>query len=131
SDIKNNDGSRTTNYTGTLTAAFSAIASLGASGCGFEQHLEAAKRALDGKNPVNAGFLRDDAYLALIFIQDEDDCSIAHSTLLGGDLNTLGPLQSFRCNRFGHVCATGGTNPTEMNMVGPKGGCASNENGQY
>lgn len=131
SDIKNNDGSRTTNYTGTLTAAFSAIASLGASGCGFEQHLEAAKRALDGENPVNAGFLRDDAYLALIFIQDEDDCSIAHSTLLGGDLNTLGPLQSFRCNRFGHVCAQGGTNPTEMNQVGPKGGCTSNESGQY
>ena len=27
-------------------------------------------------NAANAGFLRQNAYLALIFIQDEDDCSI-------------------------------------------------------
>src|SRR5262245_34054667 len=50
SDTKNTDGTRTTNYTGSLANAFSAIASLGASGCGFEQHLEAAKRALNN-NP--------------------------------------------------------------------------------
>src|SRR5688572_14515095 len=94
SDTKNNDGSRTTNYSGTLAAAFSAIASLGASGCGFEQHLEAAKRAV-ANNPANAGFVRQNAYLALIFIQDEDDCSFSKSTILGSDTNTLGPLQSF------------------------------------
>jgi hypothetical protein len=130
SDTKNNDGTRTTNYTGTLAAAFSAIASLGASGCGFEQHLEAAKRALNN-NPANAGFLRPNAYLALIFIQDEDDCSIAKATILGSDTATLGPLQSFRCNRFGHVCAQGGADSTAMNQVGPKGGCTSNDNSQY
>ena len=130
SDTKNNDGTRTTNYTGSLAAAFSAIASLGASGCGFEQHLEAAKRALNN-NPANAGFLRPNAYLALIFIQDEDDCSIAKATILGSDTATLGPLQSFRCNRFGHVCAQGGADSTAMNQVGPKGGCTSNDNSQY
>lgn len=130
SDTKNNDGTRTTNYSGTLAAAFSAIASLGASGCGFEQHLEAAKRALNN-NPANAGFLRPNAYLALIFIQDEDDCSFAKSTLLGSDTSTLGPLQSFRCNRFGHTCTQGGADSTAMNQVGPKGGCTSNDNSQY
>ncbi len=130
SDIKASDTTRTTNYTGSLENAFSAIASLGASGCGFEQHLEAAKRALDN-NPANAGFLRANAYLALVFIQDEDDCSIAHSTLLGSDTTNLGPLQSFRCNRFGHTCAQGGADSNQMNTVGPKGGCTSNENGQY
>ncbi|HEY5951164.1 MAG TPA: hypothetical protein VIV40_36985, partial [Kofleriaceae bacterium] len=130
SDTKNSDGTRTTNYSGSLSAAFSQIASLGAAGCGFEQHIEAAKRALNN-NAANAGFLRPDAYLALIFIQDEDDCSIAHSTLLGGDTATLGPLQSFRCNRFGHVCAQGGADSNQMNTVGPKGGCTSNDNSAY
>jgi hypothetical protein len=130
SDVLNNDGTRTTNYTGSLANAFSAIASLGASGCGFEQHLEAAKRALNN-NPANAGFLRPNAFLALVFIQDEDDCSISHSTLLGSDTSTLGPLQSFRCNRFGHVCAQGGADPNAMNTVGPKGGCTSAPNSQY
>lgn len=129
-DILNSNGERTRNYTGSLTDAFSAIASLGASGCGFEQHLEAAKRALDN-NPANAGFLRPNAYLALVFIQDEDDCSIARNTLLGGDTATLGPLQSFRCNRFGHVCAQNGQDPNQMNQIGPKGGCTSKEDGQY
>ena len=33
------------------------------------------KRALDGSNPENEGFLRDDAFLAVIFVADEDDCS--------------------------------------------------------
>jgi len=64
---------------------------------------------------------------------------MAHSSLLGSDTNALGPLQSFRCNRFGHVCDPGGNNPTEMNTVGPKGvvngvsgvGCSSNESSQY
>ncbi|NVB84728.1 MAG: hypothetical protein HOV81_40535 [Kofleriaceae bacterium] len=130
SDTKNTDGTRTKNYTGELSAAFSAIASLGASGCGFEQHIEAAKRAVDN-NPANAGFIRQNAYLALIFIQDEDDCSMAKSTLLSSDTMTLGPLQSFRCNRFGHTCATGGADPTAMNATGPKGGCTSNESGNY
>ncbi|HEX5062284.1 MAG TPA: hypothetical protein VFV99_23095 [Kofleriaceae bacterium] len=130
SDTKNPDGTRTTNYSGSLANAFSSIASLGASGCGFEQHIEAAKRALNN-NPANAGFMRPNAYLALIFIQDEDDCSMNHATLVGSDTTTLGPLQSFRCNRFGHKCTTGGNNSTEMNAVGPKSGCASEESGTY
>lgn len=130
SDTKNNDGTRTKNYDGTLEGAFSAIASIGALGCGFEQHLEAAKRAVNN-NPSNPGFVRQNAYLAMIFIQDEDDCSFAHSTLLGSDTNTLGPLQSFRCNRFGHICAQGGADSNQMNQIGPKGGCTSNDQSAY
>lgn len=56
---------------------------------------------------------------------------MAHSTLLSADTNSLGPLQSFRCNRFGHVCTTGGNNPNEMNQTGPKDGCMSDESGAY
>jgi len=129
-DEKSGTG-RNINYTGTLQDAFSSIASVGASGCGFEQHMWAAKRALSGQVPTNAGFLRSDAYLAIIFIQDEDDCSLSNAGLLSTDTSTLGPLQSFRCNRFGHVCTVGGTTPDQMNQVGPKSGCSSNENSMY
>ena len=122
---------RMTNYSGTLQDAFTSITMLvGASGCGFEQHLHAAKRALSN-NPMNAGFLRPDAYLAIIFIQDEDDCSMASAGLVSSDTSTLGPLQSFRCNRYGHVCTVGGTTPDQMNQVGPKSGCSSNEASMY
>jgi hypothetical protein len=130
SDIKNTDGTRTMNYTGTLANAFSSIASLGAAGCGFEQPLEAAKRALNN-NPANAGFLRANASLSIIMLTDEDDCSLSHSTLLGADTATLGPLQSFRCTRFGVTCDVGGKTADEMNTVGTKEQCHSNEQSAY
>jgi hypothetical protein len=124
-------GMRQVNYTGPLTAAFQAIASAGANGCGFEQHIEAAKRALQPSNTANAGFLRSDAFLAIIIIGDEDDCSMEHATLIATDTSQLGPLQSFRCTRYGITCDTGGATSDAMNQVGPKGMCHSNESGQY
>jgi hypothetical protein len=131
SDTLNSDGvTRTQNYTGMLADAFSAIASVGAAGCGFEQHIEAAKRALNG-NPANAGFLRPTAYLAIIFLADEDDCSMSHSSLITTDTSQLGPLQSFRCTRYGITCDQGGADSNAMNTVGPKGMCHSNEASQY
>ncbi len=130
SDIKDNTGMRQVNYTGTLADAFTQIASVGAAGCGFEQHIEAAKRGLDN-NPANAGFLRQSAYLAIIFLADEDDCSMNHSTLLTSDTSQLGPLQSFRCTRFGIICDQGGQDSNAMNQVGPKGMCHSADDGNY
>jgi hypothetical protein len=124
-------GMRNKNYTGTLASAFSSIASAGAAGCGFEQHIEAAKRALQPSNVANAGFVRPSAYLAIIIIADEDDCSLEHSTLLTSDTTQLGPLQSFRCTRYGITCDTGGTDANAINVAGPKSACHSNESGQY
>ena len=129
SDIKMSDGTRMTNYTGNLTDVFTTMAHVGANGCGFEQHIEAAKRALDN-NPANTGFLRPDAFLAIIFIADEDDCSMAHSSLLSND-SSLGALQSFRCTRFGITCDVGGQDANAMNQVGTKDQCHSNDGSQY
>ena len=57
--------------------AFAVVAAQGIDGSGEELGLEAAYRALNP--PVstgwNAGFLRPDAYLALVFVSDEDDQS--------------------------------------------------------
>ena len=129
-DQANADGTRTTNYTGQLSDAFTAIASVGAAGCGFEQHLEAARRALNN-NPANAGFLRPDASLALIVVADEDDCSAEHAALFGNDTTTFGPLQSFRCTRFGVTCDDGGATPDAMNTPGAKTGCHASAMSPY
>lgn len=130
SDIEQSDGSRVKNYVGTLASAFSAIASVGSSGCGFEQPIEAAKRALDN-NVTNVGFLRASASLAIIVMTDEDDCSISHSTLFTSATDTLGPLQSFRCTRFGITCDVNGASSDDMNQANVKGQCHSNEASTY
>jgi hypothetical protein len=119
---------RAVNYDGTLAEAFNSISSLGSGGCGFEQPLQAARRVFD--RDTN-GFHWADRALAIIVVSDEDDCSIAHSTLLDADTSILGPLQSFRCTRFGVTCDDGGATPDEMNQVGPKTGCHANDSGQY
>jgi hypothetical protein len=128
-DILNNDGTRTRNYTGDLVDVFSQMATVGQAGCGFEQHLEAVHRALDS-NATNAGFLRFNAFLAVVILGDEDDCSFAHSSLIGPD-SSLGPLSSFRCTRFGVECDSGGVDPNQMNQAGMKDLCKSNEQSAY
>ena len=117
-------GTREFNYSGDLAAQFSCMAQLGTTGCGFEQHLESMKRALDPSNSNNAGFLRDDAYLAFITVQDEDDCS---TTTAGREMfdpsqdsrdAPLGELSSFRCFEFGTTC-----DQTAERATGPRTGC--------
>jgi hypothetical protein len=119
------DENGTKNYTGSITAAFASIASAGANGCGFEQPLAAIRRAFE--NVANAGFVRASARLAIIVLSDEDDCSMAHSTILTSDPTMYGPLQSFRCTRFGVTCDVGGTTTDAMNELGAKSACHSND----
>jgi hypothetical protein len=118
------------NYSGDLATVFGQMATVGAAGCGFEQPLRAMKAAL-GPNPANSGFLRPDALLAVVFLTDEDDCSMKDPAILGPESPALGPLQSFRCTRFGVTCSTGGATEAEMNQTGAKDGCSSNETSQY
>ncbi|MDQ3364625.1 MAG: hypothetical protein M3680_04275 [Myxococcota bacterium] len=131
SDIKQTDGSRQKNYTGDLATVFGQMARVGATGCGFEQHLWSMQRSLQNVT-ANPGFLRPDAFLAVIFIADEDDCSVQNPSLLAaGDTGPLGPLTSFRCTRFGVTCAVGGATTDQMNVVGVKDQCAPAETSQY
>jgi hypothetical protein len=63
-----------------LAADFGCLAVLGTSGCGFEQQLEAAKKALvdhAGPGGANEGFLREASILLVLFVTDEEDCSAA------------------------------------------------------
>ncbi|MFT3695099.1 MAG: hypothetical protein QM831_18320 [Kofleriaceae bacterium] len=116
------------NYTGSLPDAFSAITQVGAEGCGFEQTLASMQQALSPTAPAtNAGFLRPNANLGIVIISDEDDCSVEDSTLLSHDTTFLGPLQSFRCTRYGVICDDNGATTDDMNNVGDKARCHANE----
>lgn len=144
SDIGQADGSRQRNYPVDPTASpevqlnqlaevFGTMARAGAGGCGFEQHLEAMKKALDPSpagNPTNDNFLRPNAFLAVVFIVDEDDCSMSDTSMLAENA-ALGPQQSFRCTRFGVTCDDNGATPDAMNVVGPKDKCHPNEDSPY
>jgi hypothetical protein len=130
--VSANSGERAYNYTTTLAEQFSCMAELGTRGCGFEQHLESMKRALDN-HPDNGGFLRPDAFLMVIFIQDEDDCSARSRDVFraqpGGDSvsSELGELSSFRCFEFGTTCE----GPSSERQLGPRQNCKPEETSEY
>ncbi|HEX6239510.1 MAG TPA: hypothetical protein VFZ61_01400 [Polyangiales bacterium] len=89
--------------------AFSCLAKLGKNGCGLEQQLEAGLKALTPadsklrfsedtlgqgdsetsrvKAGPNAGFLREDAVLVVVFVSDEEDCSIPDASRAIFDVN--------------------------------------------
>jgi hypothetical protein len=103
------------NFTGTLDSVVSCLTQLGDGGCGFEHQLESTRQAIikssTPNDPDNAGFLRDDAYLAVVMLTNEDDCSVPATSQLFdtsvqsvNDQPPLGGLWSYRCNEFGHVC---------------------------
>jgi hypothetical protein len=108
------------NYTGALEDTFSCMAALWESGCGFEQQFASILRALgaDGQPAPqeNQGFLRPDAYLAIVLITNEDDCSATPGVPLFDVISNphiasqLGPPANFRCNEFGHLCNDGSGN---------------------
>jgi hypothetical protein len=140
-----------TNFTDPLADVVQCIAQLGASGCGFEHQLASIARALgaDGSPPPpsNANFLRANAYLGIILLTNEDDCSAPPNTPLfslnGGKqsvTNPLGPLANYRCNQFGHLCKdpTGAVIQPPLNPTASASGtppkltltdCTSNDTG--
>jgi len=119
-----NDTGRNRNYSGALGDAFAAMAGIGTSGCGIEQHLSSIERALQN-TATNAGFLRPTAKLAVIVIADEDDCSLAHNNLF--ENNVDGPMINFRCTSSGITCSD---NP-DLSKPGVRTDCIPNDQSQY
>jgi len=115
SDVADASGARVRNYDGALGDVIARLLQVGDGGCGFEQHLAAMRRALT--NPVNGGFFRAEANLAVVILADEDDCSLLDPAVLGNDA-ALGPLASFRCFEHGVVC-----DPDQPRAAGDKQRC--------
>lgn len=87
-----------------LAQDFTCVAVLGTTGCGFEQHLAAMRAAVTtnaAPGGCNAGFLRADSILVLIFVSDEDDCSVRpeHPEMFDQSRTDLGHV-NIRC--FAH-----------------------------
>lgn len=124
------EGERQRNYGGDLAEQFSCMAQLGTNGCGFEQHLGAMRAALENDDE-NAGFLREEAFLAVIFIQDEDDCSTRSNDIFGGaggdDRDSeFGEYSSYRCFEYGTACE-----PESERTTGPRDNCVPDDDSQY
>jgi hypothetical protein len=123
------------NFTGALEDVFRCLVQVGSSGCGFEHQLASVRAALGDRAmnlsapPGNAGFLRDDALLAIVWLTNEDDCSAPPNSRLFDPSQTnvtdpLGPLASFRCTDFGILC-DGQRLPRAAG--GPYANCASDD----
>ena len=99
-----------------IQAALRCVGLLGAGGCGYEQPLEAALRALTCTETEcpNSGFLRPEAVLVVVFITDEDDCSASSDVVFDPDLPTEGGC---RCFDLGVTCTASGCEPNEESTV--------------
>jgi hypothetical protein len=92
-----------------LEGVFGCIADIGVDGCGLEQPLEAMKMSLtpgSHHDEGDLGFVREKAYLAVVFITDEDDGSAKSGDFFNSDTSidsNLGPFE-FRSWEFGVVC---------------------------
>lgn len=114
----------TVNYAGSVAEAAACMMQLGSQGCGFEQPLEAMRRALDGARPGNAGFLRAGALLVVVFLTDEDDCSSSDPNLYNPSASQYGGFGSFRCFAHGVRC-----DQADPEALGPHTGCVATDDG--
>ncbi len=110
-----------------LVDQFTCMASVGAKGCGFEHQLESVYQALHNTRE-NAGFLRNDAVLAVVFVTNEDDGSAAPNarfyepTSDPAGTGPFGQYTTYRQTRFAVEC--GGAMLPYGVAAGPLGGCA-------
>ena len=90
-----------------LEEVFTCMASVGSDGCGFEHPLESVRAALKNSKE-NAGFVRDGALLAVVFVTNEDDASADPAVdFFSPDPNLVskfGAYDTFRQTRFGVSC---------------------------
>ena len=125
---------------------------LGIDGCGFEQQLEAMLKSLAPASSgivfpaeggsiestgqgdrENAGWLREDALLAVLMVTDEDDCSASDGRVfnyaLDNDVNEHRPYgetsggpgaqANTRCVRFGDEIVDGNPNGNQPSLLHP------------
>jgi hypothetical protein len=112
-----------------LANTFTCMASVGSSGCGFEHQLESVYAAFKSSTE-NAGFLRDDALLVIVFVTNEDDGSAPPTSGFYDpnvdpkvlDYTNVGAYDTYRQTRYGIVC-DGNLIPNAA--AGPFGRCVS------
>jgi hypothetical protein len=96
-----------------MAVDFGCIGVLGIDGCGFEQQLKSPLKALTTNaepGGPNAGFLRDETVLVVIWLTDEEDCSVAwgYEEIFDPYRSDLGHL-GLRCFMHPHMVEPVGT----------------------
>jgi hypothetical protein len=104
-----NGGAATSNLPGgqDLVKTFTCMASVGATGCGFEHQLESVWAALKDMQHRNGGFLRSDALLTVVFVTNEDDGSAPPTAKFyeaDADKGVYGAYDTYRQSRFALTC---------------------------
>jgi len=113
--------------------AFKCMALVGDGGCGIEGQFEGMLRALENKTD-NAGFLRQNSVLAVIFITDEDDCSVklsrrSENNPITRDCTDPDQNASYDCYDVDYRClATDIQCDQPMNTAGSKASCKERSN---
>lgn len=123
----NNGGTSNLGAGLTIEGVFSCMATRGAKGCGFEHQLKAVDRALNPTpdwNPMNAGFIRSSAFLGIVMLTDEDDCSGPDDAQATYTMPPAGWAPNSLCAVRGHLC--GGMPPTGTGFSAPLLSCAAN-----
>jgi hypothetical protein len=97
------------NYRGDIGQVFGCLASgVGTLGCGEEHQLQAFELALVARgigNDAQQAMLRPEAYLGLVFLSDEDDCSAATNEGMFGERPELASESaSLRCSTRAYSC---------------------------
>jgi hypothetical protein len=126
------------NFTGDISTVFACLAGgLGTLGCGEEHQLESFEFALiaGGLGVVSDAqhtMLRGNAYLGLVFLTDEDDCSAALADgMFGSKPELSGESASLRCYTRSHACngvnltSTPPGYPTTAAFSAPLSSCAA------
>jgi hypothetical protein len=105
-DLRGAGDTRVRNFDGDLGAAIGQLTNpppgTANAGCDFPQAMEAMRRALDPV--VNPDFLRPGAMLSVVFLTQQDDCSLARGAMLDPANTALGPPFAFRCTEQGVIC---------------------------
>jgi hypothetical protein len=97
------------NYAGEMEDVFAClVGNIGFSGCEQEHPLQAFEFALGLAKEGSAGqtaMLRPNAYLGLVFVTDEDDCSAAtNDSIFAENPSLIRESPSLRCATRAHVC---------------------------
>ncbi len=124
------------NFTGDISTVLQCLASgLGTLGCGEEHQLQAYELALvvgglGAVNDAQHAMIRPNAYLGLVFLSDEDDCSAYPNDAMFGDIPSLrGESASLRCYTRAYACNGGNTSapppgyPTSAPFTAPLTSC--------
>jgi len=93
------------NFTGKIEDVFGCLAgNVGVGGCGYEHQLGALEWAFYlTDNQSQLDFLRPEAYLGIVLLTDEDDCSAPMQSQMFAK-SAPAEAGSLRCATRGHIC---------------------------